>query len=138
MVALLQDGRVLHLEFQVKNDPEMHWRMYHYYGTIQQRWQDADVIQVVIYLGSAPLTMIPRIDRRRCQFSYDVAVSQALVMLSVRSSLDNCSRNETRAGWLSAVTNLAFSIHSPPFSLARLNRASCNVKSMTLFASIAS
>ena len=72
MVALLEDGRILHLEFQVKNDPEMHWRMFHYYGTIQQRWQKAEVVQVVIYLGGGPLTMTPVIDRRRCKFSYDI------------------------------------------------------------------
>lgn len=34
------------------------------------------MIQVVIYLGSAPLTMLPHIDRRRCKFSYDIVNMQ--------------------------------------------------------------
>ena len=73
VVALLEDGRILHLEFQVKNDPEMHWRCYHYYGAIQQRWPEANVIQVVIYLGSGPMTMVSSIDRKpKCQFQYDI------------------------------------------------------------------
>ena len=72
VVALLKDGRILHLEFQVKNDPEMHWRMYHYYGTIQQRWPKAEVLQVVVYLGGDPLTMVAAVKRTRCKFWYDI------------------------------------------------------------------
>ena len=72
VVARLEDGRILHLEFQVKNDPEMHWRCYHYYGAIQQRWPEAEVIQVVVYLGSEPLTMVSSIKRRKCRYSYDI------------------------------------------------------------------
>jgi hypothetical protein len=34
VVARLADGKILHLEFQLTNDPRMHWRCYHYYGAI--------------------------------------------------------------------------------------------------------
>ena len=57
VVARLSDGRILHLEFQVANDPRMHWRCYHYFGAIQEQWEDAEVIQVVIYLGNGPMSM---------------------------------------------------------------------------------
>ena len=51
----------------------MHWRMYHYFGAIQQRWPEAEVIQVLIYLGNGPMTMLSSIDRPpRCQFRYDI------------------------------------------------------------------
>ena len=52
VVALLADGKILHLEFQVTNDPDMLWRCYHYFGSISQMWPKADVIQVVVYLGT--------------------------------------------------------------------------------------
>ena len=42
VVARLADGRIVHLEFQVDNDPDMHWRCYHYFGSISQQWPDAD------------------------------------------------------------------------------------------------
>ena len=72
VVARLADGRILHLEFQVKNDPDMHWRCFYYFGAIQQRWPLADVIQVVIYLGSDPLTMQSSVDKPTCRFSFDI------------------------------------------------------------------
>ena len=72
VVALLRDGRILHIEFQVTNDPEMTWRCYHYFGAISQRWPKADVIQVVVYLGNAPLTMEKSIDRPTCQFRFAI------------------------------------------------------------------
>ena len=36
VVARLADGKILHLEFQLTNDPRMHWRCYHYRGVIQE------------------------------------------------------------------------------------------------------
>ena len=72
VVALLADGKILHLEFQVKNDPDMHWRCYHYFGSISQRWPKAEVIQVVIYLGNGPMNMVTSIDRPTCKFHYEI------------------------------------------------------------------
>ena len=63
VVARLADDRILHLEFQVRNDPRMHWRCFHYFGAIQEQWEDAEVIQVVIYLGNAPMSMSSEIRR---------------------------------------------------------------------------
>ena len=51
----------------------MNWRMYHYFGAIQQRWPEAQVIQVLIYLGNGPMTMLSSIDRPpQCPFRYDI------------------------------------------------------------------
>ena len=50
--ARLADGKILHLEFQLSNDPRMHWRCYHYYGAIQEQWEDAEILQVVVYVGT--------------------------------------------------------------------------------------
>src|SRR5450432_632892 len=50
----------------------MHWRCYHYFGVIQQRWPKAEVIQVVIYLGNEALTMQCSIRRRTCKFDYSI------------------------------------------------------------------
>ncbi len=72
VVALLADGKILHIEFQVSNGPEMHWRCYHYFGTISQRWPKAQVLQFVIYLGGGPLTMESAVMRPTCQYWFEI------------------------------------------------------------------
>ena len=72
VVARLADGKILHIEFQLTNDPRMHWRCYYYFGAIQEQWEDAEVLQVVIYLGNGPLTMQREIERPRLKYSYDI------------------------------------------------------------------
>ena len=64
IVARLVDGTILHLEFQLSNDPRMHWRCYHYFGAIQEQWEDSEVIQVVMYIGNGPMTMKSGIQKR--------------------------------------------------------------------------
>ena len=76
VVALLEDGKILHIEFQVKNDPEMLWRCYHYYGAISQRWRNSEVLQFVVYLGSAPLAMESVIDEPSCKYHYEIVNMQ--------------------------------------------------------------
>ena len=72
VVARLADGRILHLEFQLSNDPRMHWRCFHYYGAIQELCEDAEVIQAVIYLGNGPMTMRSGIQRPNCDYRYQI------------------------------------------------------------------
>jgi hypothetical protein len=72
VVARLTDGRILHLEFQLSNDPRMHWRCYHYFGAIQEQWDDSEIIQVVIYLGNAPMQMKPKIERPSLNYRFDI------------------------------------------------------------------
>jgi hypothetical protein len=72
VVARLADDKILHLEFQLNNDARMHWRCFHYYGTIQELWDDAEVIQVVVYLGRGPLDMKCEIRRPRCEYRFEI------------------------------------------------------------------
>lgn len=72
VVALLKDGKILHLEFQVTNDPDMLWRCFHYYGSISQRWPKAEVIQVVVYLGNDTMTMSSSVERASCRYHFEI------------------------------------------------------------------
>ena len=72
VVARLADGKILHLEFQSTNHPRMHWRCYHYFGAIQELWEEAEVVQVVVYFGNGPMRMRNRIDKGRTQHSFDI------------------------------------------------------------------
>lgn len=72
VVALLTDGSILHLEFQLSIDPRMHWRCYFYYGAIEEQWEDAEVRQVVVYIGNGPVRMKREIKKKRCDYSYDI------------------------------------------------------------------
>jgi hypothetical protein len=72
VVARLTDGSILHLEFQLTNDPRMHWRCYHYYGTIQEMWEESEMIQVVIFVGNDAMRMKTGVDRTKCKYWYDV------------------------------------------------------------------
>ena len=44
VVARLADGTILHVEFQLTNDPRTHWRCFHYFGAIQEEWPAAQVL----------------------------------------------------------------------------------------------
>src|SRR5580658_10493772 len=57
LVVRLTDGRILHIEFQSKNDPRIAWRCLEYWQLISEQWPGLEVVQVVIYLGDGPLTM---------------------------------------------------------------------------------
>jgi hypothetical protein len=72
VVARLLDGKILHLEFQLSNDPRMHWRCYHYFGAIQEQWEDSEVIQIVIYLGNPPLQMRSEIQKPSLAYRYEI------------------------------------------------------------------
>ena len=72
VVARLADGKILHIEFQLANDPRMHWRCYHYFGAIQEQWEDAEVIQVVVFVGNGPVQMKREIQKTRLQYSYEI------------------------------------------------------------------
>ena len=60
LVVRLADGRILHIELQARNDPEMEWRCLDYFRVISRRWKDTTIVQVVVYLGDGPMTMAAR------------------------------------------------------------------------------
>jgi hypothetical protein len=78
VVARLADGKILHLEFQLRNDPRMHWRCYHYFGAIQELWEDAEIIQIVIYLGNGPMQMKREIRKPTLGYEYEIVDMRAM------------------------------------------------------------
>jgi hypothetical protein len=71
-VMRLTDRRILQIELQSKNDPRMLWRCLEYWQAIGELWPDADIVQVVIYLGDGPMTMVSSIARGRLTYGFDV------------------------------------------------------------------
>jgi predicted transposase YdaD len=93
LVARLKSGRILHLEIQVGDDPEMPWRMLEYslhlrrtYG--QEPWQ------IVLYVGKKKPRRTAAIREQRLRFSYDVIYIRELdgrPLLDSDSVADNLS-----------------------------------------------
>ena len=73
-VVRLLDGRILHIELQSRNDPRMLFRCLDYWRVMLERWPDADILQLVVYLGDGPMTMVSRIDRAKNHFEFDVLI----------------------------------------------------------------
>ena len=63
------DTFVLQIEFQVRDEPEMVYRMLEYYGMLERKYK-LPVKQFVIFLGSDKPTMPIELDRERLKFSY--------------------------------------------------------------------
>lgn len=67
---------VLQIEFQVKDEPEMVYRMGEYYFMLERKYK-IPVKQFVIFLGMDKATMATQLDRERLHFSYPlVALSE--------------------------------------------------------------
>jgi hypothetical protein len=60
---------VLQIEFQVKNENEMVYRMLDYYGMLERKYK-IPVKQFVIFLGPDKPTMPTELDRERLKFSF--------------------------------------------------------------------
>ena len=60
---------VLQIEFQVKDEPEMIYRMGEYYFMLERKYK-ISVKQFVIFLGADKPTMPTQLDRERLHFSY--------------------------------------------------------------------
>jgi hypothetical protein len=71
LVWRLDDGCILHIEIQSTNDPRMAFRMAEYGIAISDRHGEK-LIQIVIYVGSAPLTMPTTVSLAGHTFAYDV------------------------------------------------------------------
>ena len=59
-VARLTDERILHVELLTRNDPRMIWRDLGYWQVIGELWPTGDIVQVVVYLGEAPVDMVSK------------------------------------------------------------------------------
>ncbi|MBB3840046.1 hypothetical protein FHS57_004059 [Runella defluvii] len=63
------DTFVLQIEFQVRDEPEMVYRMLEYYGMLERKYR-TPIRQFVIFLGSGNPKMPTELDRERLKFSY--------------------------------------------------------------------
>lgn len=75
IVALCKiDGvkSILHIEIQNNNDASMHLRMLRYYTDIQQRFENLEIHQYLIYIGKATLSMSDKIVKTNIKFRYNV------------------------------------------------------------------
>ncbi len=77
LVARLKSGRILHLEIQVEDDPEMPWRMLEYYAPLRRMYAQ-EPWQVVLYVGRKKPRRQAHIREKRLRFSYDVLDIRAL------------------------------------------------------------
>jgi hypothetical protein len=68
---------VLQIEFQVKDEPEMIYRMLEYYGMLERKYK-TPVKQFVIFLGSGNPKMPTELERERLKFSYPLICLSAL------------------------------------------------------------
>ncbi len=72
LVCRLEDGRILHLELQATNDGRMVWRMLQYWLLLKQRFPHERLIQLVLYVGEAPLAMASSLDSDNLQYRYEL------------------------------------------------------------------
>jgi predicted transposase/invertase (TIGR01784 family) len=71
LVARLKSGRILHIEIQVGDDPEMPWRMLEYYAYLRRTYGQ-EPWQIVLYVGKKKPRRKAYIREHRLRFSYDV------------------------------------------------------------------
>ncbi len=65
------DTFVLQIEFQVKDEPEMVYRMLDYYGMLERKYK-LPVKQFVIFLGTGTPTMPTNLDREMLKFRFPI------------------------------------------------------------------
>lgn len=72
MVARLADGRILHLEFQSRNDREMASRMHEYLHLLMRRFPGCEIVQIVLYVGPEPMNMVAGLTSKQLKYEYDL------------------------------------------------------------------
>ena len=70
LVCRLADGRILHMELQTSNDPQMAWRMLEYYLLLVKRFPEIEVVQFLLYVGRPVLSMPDRVKLPALSFHY--------------------------------------------------------------------
>jgi hypothetical protein len=77
LLLSLEDGTIVHIEFQSTNDRSMAYRMVEYWSLIKRRFQQP-LRQVVLYVGQARLAIPRGLEEDRLQFGYDVVDIRAI------------------------------------------------------------
>lgn len=91
MLARLPDDRLLHLELQTGSDSEMLWRMLEYCAILRRQFS-RPVIQIVLYVGDAPVNMRNEIREEDLTYRYrlvDMSRIDAEPLLNSPSPADN-------------------------------------------------
>jgi len=70
-ILIKANNKILHIEFQSKNDKNMHIRMARYYLEIYSRY-NLEIYQYVLFLGKEKVSMKNKISTHSCNFSYEI------------------------------------------------------------------
>ncbi len=70
-ILIKANEKIIHIEFQSRNDKNMHIRMARYFLEIYSRYP-YDIFQYVLYIGKEKLSMKNRIKTHSCKFSYEI------------------------------------------------------------------
>ncbi len=70
-ILIKANEKIIHIEFQSRNDKNMHIRMARYFLEIYSRYP-YDIFQYVLYIGKEKLSMKNKIKTNSCEFSYEI------------------------------------------------------------------
>jgi len=68
-VGRLADGRIVHLELTTKNESGLVWRVHDYYSLLRAAFPGAKILQIILYMGAAPLTIRGELEDGPLRFS---------------------------------------------------------------------
>ena len=71
-VLVKANDKIIHIEFQTKNDKEMLYRELRYYVEIQKNYKDFEIFQYVIYIGKEKLTMQNILKKHNIAYNYEI------------------------------------------------------------------
>ena len=71
-ILVKANDKIIHLEFQTKNDKQMLYRQLRYFVEIQKIYQEYEIYQYVIYIGKEKLNMNNRLIKHNINYSYDI------------------------------------------------------------------
>ena len=91
-VIRLKDGRIVHIELQSKNDPEMEFRCLDYWTVIAKQWPGVEIVQVVVYMGDAPLRMKSGIQRGGLDYKFAIVDLNTVPASAFLSSVSDSER----------------------------------------------
>ena len=70
-ILIKANNKILHIEFQSRNDKNMHIRMARYFLEIFSRY-NLEIYQYVLFLGKEKITMKNKIKTNSCYFEYEI------------------------------------------------------------------
>ena len=68
LVARLADGRICHVEFQSRGEPEMRWRMLGYRWFVRMQCGDNEILRLLLFVGPDPYHFLNSLPSRPSAF----------------------------------------------------------------------